>query len=174
MLLGGGDMHRFPVRSARMDRGDLVACPAARQIYLTFPADSTFSEEDVSNYFRYRARCHCCVLFCLRCLLASSPIMDEMKSIDRDAPLVAIEQHVQAGARRAHPLPAEAHVRLRHLRLPGEREDRPEQEQPAFRVQRARARPAIQGEGQGPRQVQVCCISHPNNACCLSLDNFCF
>lgn len=23
-----------------------------RQIYLTFPADSTFSEEDVSNYFR--------------------------------------------------------------------------------------------------------------------------
>ncbi|KAM7273046.1 hypothetical protein ACFE04_027710 [Oxalis oulophora] len=25
--------------------------PASRQIYLTFPADSTFSEEDVSNYF---------------------------------------------------------------------------------------------------------------------------
>lgn len=24
----------------------------SRQIYLTFPADSTFSEEDVSNYFR--------------------------------------------------------------------------------------------------------------------------
>ncbi|KAJ1273908.1 hypothetical protein BS78_05G021100 [Paspalum vaginatum] len=52
MLLGGGDdMHRFPARSPRMDRGDLMASPAARQIYLTFPADSTFSEEDVSNYF---------------------------------------------------------------------------------------------------------------------------
>ena len=58
MLLGGEDMHRFPVRSPRMDRGDLIASPAARQIYLTFPADSTFSEEDVSNYFRYRARRH--------------------------------------------------------------------------------------------------------------------
>ncbi|RLM99171.1 zinc finger CCCH domain-containing protein 23-like [Panicum miliaceum] len=43
--------QRFPVRSPRMDRGDLIASPAARQIYLTFPADSTFSEEDVSNYF---------------------------------------------------------------------------------------------------------------------------
>ncbi|KAG2545503.1 hypothetical protein PVAP13_9KG315675 [Panicum virgatum] len=52
MFLGGGeDMHRFPVRSPRMDRGDLISSPAARQIYLTFPADSTFSEEDVSNYF---------------------------------------------------------------------------------------------------------------------------
>ncbi|OEL13807.1 Zinc finger CCCH domain-containing protein 22 [Dichanthelium oligosanthes] len=52
MLLGGGeDMHRFPVRSPRMDRGGLISSPAARQIYLTFPADSTFSEEDVSNYF---------------------------------------------------------------------------------------------------------------------------
>ena len=25
--------------------------PASRQIYLTFPADSTFREEEVSNYF---------------------------------------------------------------------------------------------------------------------------
>ncbi|GMH15723.1 hypothetical protein Nepgr_017564 [Nepenthes gracilis] len=30
-------------------RGDLNSC--SRQIYLTFPADSTFKEEDVSNYF---------------------------------------------------------------------------------------------------------------------------
>ncbi|XP_066355622.1 zinc finger CCCH domain-containing protein 22-like isoform X2 [Miscanthus floridulus] len=51
-LQGGDDMHsRFPVRSPRMDRGELMSSPAARQIYLTFPADSTFSEEDVSNYF---------------------------------------------------------------------------------------------------------------------------
>ncbi|XP_048529514.1 zinc finger CCCH domain-containing protein 23-like isoform X1 [Triticum urartu] len=57
MLLGGGggdDMHKFSVRSPRMDRGgDLASSPAARQIYLTFPADSTFSEEDVSSYFSY-------------------------------------------------------------------------------------------------------------------------
>ncbi|KAG2614644.1 hypothetical protein PVAP13_3NG234628 [Panicum virgatum] len=51
MLIGGGDMPRFPVRSARMDCCDLIASPAARQIYLTFPADSIFSEEDASNYF---------------------------------------------------------------------------------------------------------------------------
>jgi hypothetical protein len=25
---------------------------ASRQIYLTFPADSSFKDEDVSNYFR--------------------------------------------------------------------------------------------------------------------------
>ncbi|CAO2140673.1 unnamed protein product [Urochloa humidicola] len=46
--------QRFPVRSPRMDMdrgGDLIGSPAARQIYLTFPADSTFTEEDVSNYF---------------------------------------------------------------------------------------------------------------------------
>jgi hypothetical protein len=66
MLLGGGeDMHRFPVRSPRMDRGDLISSPAARQIYLTFPADSTFSEEDVSNYFRYQARRNYWGLLCL-------------------------------------------------------------------------------------------------------------
>ncbi|CAD6268702.1 unnamed protein product [Miscanthus lutarioriparius] len=52
LLQGGDDMHgRFPVRSHRVDRGELMSSPAARQIYLTFPADSTFSEEDVSNYF---------------------------------------------------------------------------------------------------------------------------
>ncbi|CAN6348835.1 unnamed protein product [Urochloa humidicola] len=54
MLLGGEDMHRLPMRSPRMDMdrgGDLIGSPAARQIYLTFPADSTFTEEDVSNYF---------------------------------------------------------------------------------------------------------------------------
>ncbi|CAL4919353.1 unnamed protein product [Urochloa decumbens] len=52
MLFGGGEeVHRFPARSPRMDRGDLISSPAARQIYLTFPADSTFTEEDVSNYF---------------------------------------------------------------------------------------------------------------------------
>lgn len=38
-------------------RGDLspmafgAASSSARQIYLTFPADSTFKEEDVSSYF---------------------------------------------------------------------------------------------------------------------------
>lgn len=26
---------------------------AARQIYLTFPADCSFTEDDVSNYFKY-------------------------------------------------------------------------------------------------------------------------
>ncbi|TVU50660.1 hypothetical protein EJB05_02039, partial [Eragrostis curvula] len=52
MLLGGGeDLSRFSVRSPRMDRNVDFMTHASRQIYLTFPADSTFSEEDVSNYF---------------------------------------------------------------------------------------------------------------------------
>ncbi|XP_043691608.1 zinc finger CCCH domain-containing protein 18-like isoform X2 [Telopea speciosissima] len=37
-------------RSERSDPGAIVA--GSRQIYLTFPAESTFSEEDVSNYFK--------------------------------------------------------------------------------------------------------------------------
>ncbi|KAL6640524.1 hypothetical protein ACP70R_021647 [Stipagrostis hirtigluma subsp. patula] len=51
MLLGGEETHRFAVRSPRLNRGGLMTDPVARQIYLTFPADSTFTEEDVSNYF---------------------------------------------------------------------------------------------------------------------------
>ncbi|XP_042492580.1 zinc finger CCCH domain-containing protein 18-like isoform X2 [Macadamia integrifolia] len=37
-------------RSERSDPGVIVA--GSRQIYLTFPAESTFTEEDVSNYFK--------------------------------------------------------------------------------------------------------------------------
>ncbi|KAA3452892.1 zinc finger CCCH domain-containing protein 18-like [Gossypium australe] len=37
-------------RNDRNDPGPIVN--GSRQIYLTFPADSTFSEDDVSNYFR--------------------------------------------------------------------------------------------------------------------------
>ncbi|KAG8363654.1 hypothetical protein BUALT_Bualt19G0045000 [Buddleja alternifolia] len=36
---------------ARLERGEFAMNPGSRQIYLTFPADSTFKEEDVSNYF---------------------------------------------------------------------------------------------------------------------------
>ncbi|KAE9620193.1 hypothetical protein Lal_00019205 [Lupinus albus] len=42
---------------SRLERNDFslnspgIVNPASRQIYLTFPADSTFREEDVSNYF---------------------------------------------------------------------------------------------------------------------------
>jgi hypothetical protein len=49
-LMMGEDMHKFA--RSRLDRNDLIN-PASRQIYLTFPADSTFREEDVSNYFRF-------------------------------------------------------------------------------------------------------------------------
>lgn len=35
-----------------MGKIDCQNISASQQIYLTFPADSTFSEEDVSNYFR--------------------------------------------------------------------------------------------------------------------------
>lgn len=51
-MMGDG-MHKFG--RGRLERGDFGMNglnPGSRQIYLTFPADSTFKEEDVSNYFR--------------------------------------------------------------------------------------------------------------------------
>ena len=57
-LMMGDDMHKLS--RSRFERGDFglnggvgITNPGSRQIYLTFPADSTFKEEDVSNYFRY-------------------------------------------------------------------------------------------------------------------------
>eukprot|EP00262_Sarcandra_glabra_P000810 TRINITY_DN10888_c0_g1_i2.p1 TRINITY_DN10888_c0_g1~~TRINITY_DN10888_c0_g1_i2.p1 ORF type:complete len:690 (+),score=98.12 TRINITY_DN10888_c0_g1_i2:43-2070(+) len=53
-LMLGDDSQKFA--RSRMERtefstGGGMVNPGARQIYLTFPADSTFREEDVSNYF---------------------------------------------------------------------------------------------------------------------------
>lgn len=52
----GEEMNKF-ARSPRQERSEFamngMVNPVSRQIYLTFPADSTFREEDVSNYFRY-------------------------------------------------------------------------------------------------------------------------
>ncbi|CAL5340788.1 unnamed protein product [Camellia sinensis] len=54
-LMMGEDMHKF--RLSWLDRNEFpmnsgleMVNPGSRQIYLTFPADSTFREEDVSNY----------------------------------------------------------------------------------------------------------------------------
>ncbi|XP_024985901.1 zinc finger CCCH domain-containing protein 22-like isoform X4 [Cynara cardunculus var. scolymus] len=55
-LMMGDEFHKFS--RCRPDRNDFAAMglgnsnSSSRQIYLTFPADSTFKEEDVSNYFR--------------------------------------------------------------------------------------------------------------------------
>lgn len=48
-LMMGEDMNKFP--RSRNDFSMGMLNPGSRQIYLTFPADSTFREEDVSNYF---------------------------------------------------------------------------------------------------------------------------
>ncbi|KAK9124892.1 hypothetical protein Scep_013738 [Stephania cephalantha] len=48
-LMLGEDVHKFG--RLRIDRNEGMVNPGSRQIYLTFPADSTFREEDVSNYF---------------------------------------------------------------------------------------------------------------------------
>lgn len=55
-LMMGDELHKFG--RCRAERNDFSAMglgaainPGSRQIYLTFPADSTFKEEDVSNYF---------------------------------------------------------------------------------------------------------------------------
>lgn len=53
-LMMGEEMNKFG--RSRLDRSDFsmgMLNPGSRQIYLTFPADSTFREEDVSNYFRF-------------------------------------------------------------------------------------------------------------------------
>ncbi|XP_076939510.1 zinc finger CCCH domain-containing protein 53-like [Bidens hawaiensis] len=48
-LMIGDDMNKFGRSRNKFSMGMLN--PGSRQIYLTFPADSTFREEDVSNYF---------------------------------------------------------------------------------------------------------------------------
>jgi len=50
------DAHRFAAFHHADHRGDHVSGvnPSSRQIYLTFPAESTFTEEDVTSHFR----CH--------------------------------------------------------------------------------------------------------------------
>ncbi|XP_040378431.1 zinc finger CCCH domain-containing protein 22 isoform X1 [Oryza brachyantha] len=53
LMLGGSDEAQKFMGRPRLDRVDFASMmnPGSRQIYLTFPADSTFREEDVSNYF---------------------------------------------------------------------------------------------------------------------------
>ncbi|KAL9261315.1 Zinc finger CCCH domain-containing protein [Drosera capensis] len=55
-LIIGDEFHKL--NRCRIGRNEFTGggggdvSPGSRQIYLTFPADSTFREEDVSNYFR--------------------------------------------------------------------------------------------------------------------------
>jgi len=56
-LMMGDELHKSGrIRPGRNDFSQIglggATSPSSRQIYLTFPADSTFREEDVSNYFR--------------------------------------------------------------------------------------------------------------------------
>uniref|UniRef100_A0A0E0MJ26 RRM domain-containing protein n=1 Tax=Oryza punctata TaxID=4537 RepID=A0A0E0MJ26_ORYPU len=51
MHLGSEDMQKYSSRPPHIDQSDLTDNPSARQIYLTFPPDSIFNEEDVCNYF---------------------------------------------------------------------------------------------------------------------------
>lgn len=49
-MMMGEELNKFSRTRLENGRG-VDTNPASRQIYLTFPADSTFREEDVSNYF---------------------------------------------------------------------------------------------------------------------------
>lgn len=51
MILAEDAPKYLETRGNRNDPGPIVS--GSRQIYLTFPAESTFSEEDVFNYFRF-------------------------------------------------------------------------------------------------------------------------
>lgn len=50
MVLAEDASKYLETRMERNDPGPIVS--GSRQIYLTFPAESTFSEDEVSNYFR--------------------------------------------------------------------------------------------------------------------------
>ncbi|KAH9611520.1 hypothetical protein KSS87_008465 [Heliosperma pusillum] len=51
-LMMSEDIHKLNrLRMARNEFAGMDCNPSSRQIYLTFPADSSFKEEDVSNYF---------------------------------------------------------------------------------------------------------------------------
>lgn len=56
-MMAGDEIYKYG--RYQPERNDFVAMgmadrlnSASRQIYLTFPADSTFKDEDVSEYFR--------------------------------------------------------------------------------------------------------------------------
>lgn len=55
-LIMGNEFHKFNRCGPRNDFSPMglgaAVTSSSRQIYLTFPADSTFKEEDVSSYFR--------------------------------------------------------------------------------------------------------------------------
>ncbi|KAK3013686.1 hypothetical protein RJ639_008672, partial [Escallonia herrerae] len=64
-LMMGEEMQKFGRSPRGIDRSEFfmnggsgIMNPGSRQIYLTFPADSTFREEDVSNYFRKQQQPH--------------------------------------------------------------------------------------------------------------------
>lgn len=50
MILAEDSAKYMDNRMEKSDPGPIVS--GSRQIYLTFPAESTFTEEDVSNYFK--------------------------------------------------------------------------------------------------------------------------
>lgn len=51
MMLAEGAAKYMESRNEKDDPGQVTS--KSRQIYLTFPAESTFTEEDVSDYFKY-------------------------------------------------------------------------------------------------------------------------
>lgn len=58
LIMGAGSEEAFKFTGRYRSDYAAMASPSARQIYLTFPADSTFKEEDVSNYFRFHHHLH--------------------------------------------------------------------------------------------------------------------
>lgn len=64
ILTEDASKYNLDNRSERNDPGPIVS--GSRQIYLTFPAESTFTEEDVSNYFGYVFLLACVLIFIVR------------------------------------------------------------------------------------------------------------
>jgi hypothetical protein len=60
------DAHRFTAYRSDHRGEDLSGInPSSRQIYLTFPAESTFTEEDVTSHFRFKAPAYCFHAVCV-------------------------------------------------------------------------------------------------------------
>uniref|UniRef100_A0A804M6S7 Glutamine amidotransferase type-2 domain-containing protein n=1 Tax=Zea mays TaxID=4577 RepID=A0A804M6S7_MAIZE len=147
-----------PTDNSDLGESALETEPVIEQVFVTKSSRSEAEfEQQGGGGHAARRRGHAQVPGALPADGPRRPHLQSRRAADR----VQLLQHVRAGAGRAHPVPAEAHVRLRHLRVRRDGEGHPKQGQPALRVLRARARQALQGEGQDPRQVQEAAARAP-------------
>lgn len=114
---------------AKTEPGGIIA--GSRQIYLTFPAENNFTEQDVSNYFKWG---------CLRTVVELYLVSNNFWSL----PFVL--QQIWAGSRCANPMPAEEDVWVCHLSICRHSETYFVEREPSFCMRGSSSGETIQGE----------------------------